>query len=278
MPDVHPGRRNGDGTDDDGVHRAIDRIVCVGVAGGIGGGDEGGAILRADHGAGVKPPVLTLLFDLDGTMTDTDALHLAAYNALLAPLGRSMTLAYYRSHVMGFPNDVIMPGLFPNEHHDQHIGFAAAKEAAFRASIDRLEPLAGLLDVLDWADAMGCARVVVTNAPRDNAMLMLGGLGLQARFPVMVIGEELAHGKPHPLPYLTGLQRTNGTAEHALAFEDSLSGVQAAAGAGIHTVGMLTSLPETALCDAGASSVAADFRDPVLWALLRSRLQAARGK
>jgi HAD superfamily hydrolase (TIGR01509 family) len=220
-----------------------------------------------------SPPTLTLLFDLDGTMTDTDALHLAAYNGLLAPLGRDMSLAYYRAHVMGAPNDVIMRKLFPDRDANEHAAFAAAKEAAFRASVDRLEPLAGLLDLLDWADAAGCARAVVTNAPRDNAEMMLEGLGLKARFPTVVIGEELAHGKPHPLPYRTGLERTGGVAEHALAFEDSLSGVRSAAAAGIHTVGILTSLSETALREAGARTVAADFRDRGLWELLRSQVR-----
>jgi HAD superfamily hydrolase (TIGR01509 family) len=218
---------------------------------------------------------LTLLFDLDGTMTDTDALHLAAYNGLLAPFGRDMSLAYYRAHVMGAPNDAIMQRLFPDRGADDHAAFAAAKEAAFRASVDRLEPLAGLLELLDWADAAGCARAVVTNAPRANAEMMLDGLGLKARFPTLVIGEELAHGKPHPLPYLTGLERTGSVAERALAFEDSLSGVRSASAAGIRTVGMLTSLSEAALREAGARSVAADFRDRGLWELLQAALDGS---
>ena len=219
-------------------------------------------------------PPLTLLFDLDGTMTDTDALHLAAYNALLAPLGRTMSLDYYKAHVMGAPNDAIVRGLFPDGDPAAHTAFAAAKEEKFRRSVDRLQPLPGLLEVLDWADKAGCARAVVTNAPRDNAELMLAGLGLRERFSVVVIGDELAHGKPHPLPYLTGLARTGGIASRALAFEDSLSGVRSASAAGIHTVGMLTGLPEKTLRGAGASSVAPDFRDPGLWALLQARLGA----
>ncbi len=48
--------------------------------------------------------------------------------------------------------------------------------------------------------------VVVTNAPRPNAELLLSGLGIARRFKAVVIGDELAHGKPHPLPYLEGLR------------------------------------------------------------------------
>ena len=48
-----------------------------------------------------------LLFDLDGTLIDTDELHLNAYNQLLARWGRSMDIGYYKAHVMGFPDDMI---------------------------------------------------------------------------------------------------------------------------------------------------------------------------
>lgn len=211
----------------------------------------------------------TLLFDLDGTMVDTDALHLSAYNQLLAPFGRHMDPRYYKSNVMGFPNDRIMTALFPDHGASDHAAFAATKEQAFRASIDRLEPLPGLLALLDWADSVGSARAVVTNAPRDNAELMLRGLGLTDRFPIVIIGEELAHGKPHPLPYITALLRTATAAEDAVVFEDSLSGVRSATAAGIYTVGMLTSLPEDQLRSVGARDVAVDFRDPALSRLIR---------
>jgi beta-phosphoglucomutase len=113
---------------------------------------------------------------------------------------------------------------------------------------------------------------VVTNAPRANAELMLTGLGLATRFPVLVIGDELAHGKPHPLPYLTGLERLGAAPERALAFEDSLSGIRAAAAAGIHTFGIRTALSDAALLGAGAAAVIDDFTDAALWALLEARL------
>jgi beta-phosphoglucomutase-like phosphatase (HAD superfamily) len=113
---------------------------------------------------------------------------------------------------------------------------------------------------------------VVTNAPRANAAMMLKGLNLAERFDALVIGDELAHGKPHPLPYLTALEKLGGDATRAIAFEDSLSGIRAASSAGVHTVGLLTSLPEAALRDAGAAAVIADFRDRALWQWLERRV------
>lgn len=212
------------------------------------------------------------LFDLDGTMVDTDALHLNAYNTLLSEFGRAVDAAYYRQRIMGFPNAQIMAELFPDRPVAAHLAFAERKEDLFRAQLGRLEPTAGLLELLGWAAARALPCAVVTNAPRANATMMLAGLGLAERFNVVVIGDELAQGKPHPLPYLTALERLGGDASRAIAFEDSLSGIRAASAAGVHTIGLLTSLPEAALREAGAAQVVADFRDRELWQWLEARV------
>ena len=77
---------------------------------------------------------------------------------------------------------------------------AEEKERLFRSLAGRMTPLPGLTELLGWADALSLKTAVVTNAPRANAEMMLGALGLGARFPVLVIGDELARGKPDPLP------------------------------------------------------------------------------
>ena len=179
-----------------------------------------------------------------------------------------MDVGYYKTHVMGAANDAIMQGLFPNGSSAEHKDFVVAKEARFRASVGTLTPMPGLLALLDWSDANDIPRAVVTNAPRDNAELMLCAIGVRDRFEHLVIGEELARGKPDPLPYLTGLRLTGSTADGALAFEDSLSGVRAAVAAGIATIGLLTSLSEQTLREAGAGSVAQNFDDARLWEAL----------
>jgi phosphoglycolate phosphatase-like HAD superfamily hydrolase len=66
------------------------------------------------HGpAGIARPRDTLLFDLDGTLTDTDALHVKAYQTLLAPLGRTVTHDQYKRKITGAANEAIMAWLFP---------------------------------------------------------------------------------------------------------------------------------------------------------------------
>lgn len=210
-----------------------------------------------------------LLFDLDGTLIDTDDLHLNAYNQLLAGWGRSMTLEYYKAHVMGFPDDMIFSGLFPQAPATHYPELAARKEAMFRAQLRETHPVPGVLRILEFAQVAGIPTAVVTNAPRENAEAMLQGLGIAERFDAVVIGGELERGKPDPLPYLTALALLDARADRALAFEDSLAGVRSAVAAGIHTFGMLSGLQETQLREAGARSIIRDFNDEALWQRLQ---------
>ncbi|BBK31935.1 beta-phosphoglucomutase [Stella humosa] len=201
----------------------------------------------------------TLLFDLDGTMTDSDALHIEAYRRILAPA--PLSVADYRAKVMGATNPAIMEWMFPGRPVAEHEALSDRKERLFRSLVEHLEPTPGLPALLAWAGRHGIRVGVVTNAPRANAELMLAALGLGDRFPVLVIGDELARGKPDPLPYLTGLERLGSTPERALAFEDSRSGVRAAAAAGIETIGMRTSLDDATLRQEGAAWTMDDFTD-----------------
>jgi HAD superfamily hydrolase (TIGR01509 family) len=214
---------------------------------------------------------LALLFDLDGTMVDTDSLHIAAWNTVLAPYERRINAAFYQAHIMGFDAQAVTKALFPNFSVPQQGALSDLKEAAFRKQIGRLQPTAGLPEVLTWAESLALRMAVVTNAPRENALLLLQGLGWADRFSVLVIGDELARGKPDPLPYLTAMQHLDVEASSAIAFEDSLSGVRAAVAAGVETIGVTTALSKDTLCSVGAAAAFQDFNDPALHKLLHRR-------
>ncbi len=222
---------------------------------------------------------LTLLFDLDGTLVDTDPLHFQAYLRLLQDHARSaIDFTLYTTHIMGFGHAEIFAMLFPDADTASHAALAVRKEQLFRALLREItvEPRPGLVELLDWARDRGVPCGVVTNAPRENAMLMLDMCRLTGRFDAVVFGEELSHPKPHPMPYLVGLDKLGGHADRAIAFEDSLSGVRSASAARIHTVGVRTSLSAQALRDAGAAHTLDDFRDELLWVqLLRRTAEAA---
>jgi HAD superfamily hydrolase (TIGR01509 family) len=210
-----------------------------------------------------------LLFDIDGTLADTDRLHLDAFNRVFAPFAEPFSPERFKAELQGFSNTAIAARFLPAETAERQREILDEKEAAFRSLASTgLEPTPGLIALLDRADAAGLRYAAVTNAPRANADLILDALGIKHRFRVIVLGDELPHGKPHPLPYLEGLRLLGGNAVTALAFEDSPSGVRSATAAGIATVGMLTGQSEATLRQAGAVAVAGDYTDLGLLELL----------
>jgi HAD superfamily hydrolase (TIGR01509 family) len=219
-----------------------------------------------------------LLFDLDGTLVDSDAEHLAAFQRIFAPHGIELDRLGYAANIMGASNAMIARRYLSHLPPHEQAATLDAKEAVYRDGLGELEPILGALALLDFADRRGLKRAVVTNAPRANAEKVLAALGVSRRFPILVIGAELQRSKPDPLPYLTALERTGARAAHSLAFEDSLSGVRAAAAAGLAVVGMTTTLDARTLVEAGATFAASDFTDPRIFELIESRLDSGADK
>lgn len=211
-----------------------------------------------------------LLFDLDGTLIDSDRLHLAAFQTILSEIGApDLTEADYKARIMGHPNVEIGGFLFPGR--TDVVALLDRKEALFRDSLAAsVDPLAGVHDVLDWAGDNGFGVAVVTNAPRDNAEAMLAAAGLADRFAELVIGDECARPKPDPAPYREGMRRLGATPSTSIAFEDSRSGLRAARGAGATVFGLTTGLTAEDLRQAGAHHTVVDYTDPALWGALQS--------
>jgi len=232
----------------------------------------------------MQPPMTAaLLFDLDGTLVDTDELHLASFNQAFAAHGINLSRASYTARIMGKPNIAIAAELVPDMPIAEARLLLEEKERVYRALTrdlaDRqassghgLAPIDGLLPLLDWAAARSLPCAVVTNAPRGNAELVLAALGIATRFNAVVIADELTEMKPHPLPYLTALDLLGADAAHSVVFEDSPSGILAGSRAGMPVLGLMTALSEAALVDAGAALAVADYRDSRIRPFIESRL------
>lgn len=215
-----------------------------------------------------------LIFDMDGTLVHSDPVHLQAFAEVLKPEGVTINEEVYRSSIIGRTNEAIFASLLPHLPVEKHAAYADEKEATFRRMAQDLKPLAGLMELLDWAEARQIGIALVTNAPRLNADHMLGALGVTERFPVQVTIEQVERGKPDPLPYLTALERLGIRAEDAIAFEDSPSGMRAAKAAGLFSFGVLTGLSPEDMRAAGADATIEDFHDAGLWDLLNRRTAA----
>jgi beta-phosphoglucomutase len=213
-----------------------------------------------------------LLFDLDGTLCETDHLHFEAYRDMLAPLGRPLTQREYDANIMGFAGADIFGYLFPGMPQREWEPLVERKEAIFRERLDALPPLAGAPELIDAAIAAAVGVIVVTNAPRESALIQIGKIGLADRLGAPVLGLELSHPKPDPMPYRVGLERLGADPARSVAFEDSRSGIRSARGAGLPVVGLATTLDEATLVDAGAAFGIRDYADPRLRGFLEARL------
>ncbi len=216
-----------------------------------------------------------LLFDLDGTLVDSDAKHLAAFQRVFWPLGVALDHERYNASIHGASNELIGKVFLSHLTPERRRAALEEKELVYRAGLADIEPIPGAVELLDFADRLGLERAVVTNGPRANAEAVLAALGLAVRLSIVVIGAELERAKPDPLPYQRGLELTGAAAGRSVAFEDLPTGVRSAAAAGLAVVGLTTSVEGASLIAAGATFAAADFTDPRIRELIEERVAAA---
>ena len=212
-----------------------------------------------------------LLFDLDGTLAETDSLHLPTWVDVLEPYGVEVDEEFYRDSISGRNTSEIIRALLPDLTDEENRSMGDAKEASFRERAAELAPLPGLIDFVERGRKRGMRIALVTNAPEENVEAILLALKLRDFFDTVVLADEVEAVKPDPAPYRAALKKTGVPAEEALAFEDSVSGISSSVAAGIPTVGIASSQAPEKLLGAGAFMTAEDFTDPQLWAMIYTR-------
>lgn len=210
----------------------------------------GGMALSLHHDfarplAGWLPdPLCGVIFDMDGTLLDTEAAHRRVFIDVGDAIGWPLPDMLLREMV-GINRDANQAMLrdrlgadFPLEH------FYALSDAAFEAAVDAGVPLrpgaAALLAYLSERD-VPMAIATSTNAP--YAQQRLARSGLLHYFEVVVTRTDVRHPKPHPEPYLLAARRLGIDPAHCVAVEDSPAGVRAALAAGAATVMVPDLLP-----------------------------------
>uniref|UniRef100_A0A1D1YHS7 Phosphorylated carbohydrates phosphatase TM_1254 n=1 Tax=Anthurium amnicola TaxID=1678845 RepID=A0A1D1YHS7_9ARAE len=224
-------------------------------------------------------PLEAVLFDIDGTLCDSDPIHYFAFREMLQEIGYNngvpITEEFFVKHISGRHNDDIAHFLFPDWDYQKAMKFMDDKEAMFRRiAAEKLKPVNGLHNLCKWIMDRGLKRAAVTNAPRANAELMISILGLSDFFDALVVGSECERAKPFPDPYLKGLKELGASSNHTFIFEDSASGIKAGVAAGMPVVGITTRNPEELLMEAGATFLIKDFEDPKLWMALEEEEKA----
>ena len=223
-------------------------------------------------------PLRAVLFDIDGTLFNSDEVHLEVFAEMLAQRGfnggKPIDEEFFLERISGRSNPAICADLFPTWSDAEATAFSDAKEARFRElAAARLSELRtrGLDALLAWLDERQIPAAAVTNAPRANAELMLNAIGRLSWFKTLVIGDECEHAKPHPEPYEVAMRTLGVEPGDCVAFEDSPSGARAAVAAGVATLGILSTQPAAALEAAGCEASVADFTDAALLGYLEQR-------
>ena len=212
-----------------------------------------------------------ILFDLDGTLADTDSIHFAVWQDILVRYDLDIDRAFYRQRISGRTNSKIIKDIIPQLTLEDAWKLATEKEESFRRIANSLNPTPGLEDLIRLSDRTGIKRAIVTNAPENNVIYLLKALRLNDIFSTVILAKDAPPGKPDPAPYQLGLSRLEvNNPRNAIAFEDSITGIRSAVGAGIYTIGITTSYDSADLIAAGASVTVDDFRDPKLWQLIDS--------
>jgi HAD superfamily hydrolase (TIGR01509 family) len=191
-------------------------------------------------------PLDAVIFDMDGTLLDTERLHHQAMGAAAVALGHAIPPALFE-RLVGVHRDVNRVTLqdalgdgFPIETF--YVDADARFEALAAAGIP-LRP--GVVELLDHLRAQGVPCAVATSTASPFAERFLTEAGLIDHFDTVVTRSDVAHPKPAPDPYLLAAERLGVRPAHCVAVEDSPNGIRAAAAAGMATIMVPDLLPAT---------------------------------
>ncbi|NJL21134.1 MAG: HAD hydrolase-like protein [Leptolyngbyaceae cyanobacterium SM1_3_5] len=94
-----------------------------------------------------------LLFDLDGTMANTDPIHYQVWRSVMREFGREIDPVFYQTRFSGRLNEEIISDLLPALTPEENDRLADRKEAMFRDSAaSLLQPMPGLIELLGWTE------------------------------------------------------------------------------------------------------------------------------
>ncbi len=195
-----------------------------------------------------------LIFDVDGTLADTESAHRAAFNQafvemgldwhwdealytrLLHVSGGKERIAHYWKEMHPDLREIDGMAMQETVNRLHELKTAAYSEAVQEGGV-QLRP--GVLSLMSEAHAQGLQlAIATTTSPVNIASLLRRALGADWRLNFSAIGDASTAPikKPHPQVYLQMLEAMHLPAQACVAFEDSLNGLQSACAAGLATV------------------------------------------
>jgi HAD superfamily hydrolase (TIGR01509 family) len=177
-----------------------------------------------------------VLWDMDGTLVDTEPYWVECEFEIVEEHGGTWS----REHAMNLVgNDLLESGRYIHEHSGIDLEPAEIVEELLdrvMVRVGRTVPWRpGAAELLKDLRARGVRCALVTMSYRRFVAPILAGLP-DGTFEVVVTGDAVSQGKPHPEPYLTAARLLGVEASDCVAIEDSPAGVGSAVAAGVPTI------------------------------------------
>ena len=190
-----------------------------------------------------------VIFDFDGVITDSEILHLRAFNQVLARYNIEITEEVYYKEYLGFTDR----DCFESVAGKNKLGLDSEQiENLIKQKNHIFEELAtteatifdGAPEFLQMLKENGIPMAICSGAVLEEIELILEQSGLGPFFAAIVSGDQVTKGKPDPEGFLLALERLNKGNQNPIAsnecvvIEDSHWGLEAGNAAGMHTVGI----------------------------------------
>jgi HAD superfamily hydrolase (TIGR01509 family) len=200
---------------------------------------------------------LAVLFDVDGTLVDTNYLHTLAWSRALADVGEWAPMnAIHR--LIGMGGEQLVPRLLGHANE----AAVAARPRRFQELIGEVRAFPGARELLSTLAERGAQVLLATSSPRQELDAMVGLLDAGDAISHMTSADDVDRAKPHADVFERALELAGVGPDDAVAVGDSVWDIEAGHRAGLRVVTVETGgFSEAELRHAGADDVYHDVAE-----------------